>query len=691
MSALEAQADTDECKAVYARAANLQGVAMHNEFALTWLPADGPGPRDDKHLAALQGLYAQSPLVRVSPNAVAISGVLGPVAPNGPEFAEQHRTARDATLGFAKSIERYGDYGWSIYGNAHHEELMNPAVAGVPGGRPSLHRIWNNNHYQHVSTSWRLYAMAGDPQLLQWARICTDNYSSIGQVRYDSMSGYTDGKGQHQPGPDIKYHNPGGFYHCKGLVPWGGRDYGMDANDVDAALTGHWPDPSSLLLAWLFDANRWAKDGYELWLRNVKLPTGNSRREINTSLVHAITAYEYQPDPTTLAAIKGMIQGLMAQPLITQAPGPIWEPTWLSRYYEFAPDDEVFKKYLLASADAGGVNMEAIWTLALSATAYRITGDDKYLRRHAGTLERASRQVFIDPHPDKRWDRYGFGPGPGRDGHFTMQWHRFAAALKDAKITKLDPPNEPGQYLGSTCRFDNLPDVAARGTTILVLNDKPAPLALNINGGPLSSENLSPTRLEVFPPSGDSLLLSERLPMSALKPVVKWNTRPSTWREAVETYQVEAAAPGLYKVILGSDSFSPFQPLTSLPECQLIRNSKISTWSEPTSMLVKLTRGYLVPLVGGRIQLRFTALGARDGSHVMIHDRAKKALAAQWIRAGETLTVNLGDPRNSPWSLDMTAGHSGYTRIEVLADAEEPLLYGSNLEHIAAVRKKLGK
>ena len=74
-------------------------------------------------------------------NRAAQSGVLGPVAPNGPEFAEQHRTARDATLGFAKSIERYGDYGWGIYGNAHHEELMNPAVAGVPGGRPSLHRM----------------------------------------------------------------------------------------------------------------------------------------------------------------------------------------------------------------------------------------------------------------------------------------------------------------------------------------------------------------------------------------------------------------------------------------------------------------------------------------------------------------------------------------------------------------------
>ncbi len=37
-TALETQTDTTECKAVYARAANLEGVAIHNEFALAFGP-----------------------------------------------------------------------------------------------------------------------------------------------------------------------------------------------------------------------------------------------------------------------------------------------------------------------------------------------------------------------------------------------------------------------------------------------------------------------------------------------------------------------------------------------------------------------------------------------------------------------------------------------------------------------------
>ncbi|HEV3137896.1 MAG TPA: hypothetical protein VGZ26_08320, partial [Pirellulales bacterium] len=292
-TALDDQTDTTECKAQYARAANLEGVTIHNEFALAFLSGSANSKLGDDQAARLQRLYAQSPIARMSPEALAVSGALGPVAAAGKDFPEVQKTVRDGMLGYARSIPRYGDYGWAIYGNTHHEELMNPKAAGVPGGRPSLHRVWNNNHYQHVSTSWRMFAMDDDPRLLEWARICTDNYTSIGQVRYDGGRGHVDGSHKRLPGPDVKHHDPGAFWHCKAFVPWGGRDFGMDRNDADSGLTGHWPDPSGLLLAWLFDANRWAKDGYELWLDHVKFPTGGTRREVNTALVHAITAYEY--------------------------------------------------------------------------------------------------------------------------------------------------------------------------------------------------------------------------------------------------------------------------------------------------------------------------------------------------------------------------------------------------------------
>jgi hypothetical protein len=212
-TALQKQTDTQECKAEYARAANLEGVAMHNEFALLVLQPDKRGPAAQAEVAAYERLYAESPIARASPARMAESGAMGPVAAAGESFAEVERAVHDGMLGYARSIERYGDYGWSIYGNAHHEELMNPTAAGVPGGRPSLHRVWSNNHYQHISTSWQLFLLHGDRHLLDWARIATDNYASIGQVRYDAGRGHTDGKGQQKPGPGVKYHNPGAFWH----------------------------------------------------------------------------------------------------------------------------------------------------------------------------------------------------------------------------------------------------------------------------------------------------------------------------------------------------------------------------------------------------------------------------------------------------------------------------------------------
>jgi hypothetical protein len=691
-TALEEQTDTTECKAQYARAANLEGVAIHNEFALAFLPASTNAKLGNDQVARLQQLYVQSPIARVSPEAMAVSGVLGPVAAAGKDFPEVQKAVRDGMLGYAHSIERYGDYGWAIYGNTHSEELMNPKAAGVPGGRPSLHRVWNNNHYQHVSTSWRLFALNEDPRLLDWARICTDNYASIGEVRYDGGRGHLDGNQKPVPGPQVKYHNPGAFWHCKAFVPWGGRDFGMDRNDTDSGLTGHWPDPSGLLFAWLFDANRWAKDGYDLWLDNVKFPTTGTRREINATLVHAITAYEYQPKPEILAAIQGMAHGLSSVPIMNQRPGPLWEPTWPSRYHELFPNDEAFNRYILQSADAVGVGVESVWSMALCATAYRITKKEEYLRRHAGTLARAVRQVFHDPAPDKRWDRYGFGPGPDRDGHFILQWPRFSAALQEAKIASLSAPDEPGNYLGSVCRWDNSADIAARGTRILIWKE-PAPTAFDVQATSLGGGDIQATSLQLLSPQGQPVLNVPRIPMSAEFPVVVGQTRPSTWSVAVEHYAIPGKTPGLYTVLFGSNEIGVFQPLTNGPECQVLKNSKLKHWSDPASFSAKLTHGYLVPLTKARIELTFFAAGDRDGCYISLEGSRRQSILAQYIRAGDSVTVTVNQPRGvqGPWLLDAFSDHSGFFRLAISADVDEPLLYGRRLEDIQLIREKLDK
>ncbi len=108
-TALEAQTDTTECKAVYARAANLEGVAVHNEFALTFVPDAASGGRTDAPIERLERLYVEDPIARVSPAAVAASGVFGPVAASGPEFRAVHKAVRDGMLGlcpFDREVRR---------------------------------------------------------------------------------------------------------------------------------------------------------------------------------------------------------------------------------------------------------------------------------------------------------------------------------------------------------------------------------------------------------------------------------------------------------------------------------------------------------------------------------------------------------------------------------------------------------
>jgi hypothetical protein len=692
--ALGKQKDTTECKPEYARAANLHGASIHNEFALAIVPDAADAPRADEYLQRLQRLYLQNPVARVSPQVMADSGVLGPLAAAGKDFDELNRTAVDGMLGYAYAIERYGDYGWAIYGNSHHEELMNPAasgvadVNGVPGGRPSLHRVWSNNHYQHVSTSWRLWAFSGDPRMLSWARTCTDNYASIGQVRFDKKWD------REPPGPQrrpsVKYHTPGAFYHCKGLVPWGGRDYRMDAMDIDAAHVGHWPDPSSLLLAWLLDANRWAKDGYDLWLKDLKLPTTAAAREGNQTLVHIITAYEYQPNPRLLQSVHAMAKALISRPILKHRPGPIWDPTWLSRYHELFPDDEAFNKYLLESADAVGLNCEGFWSLALCATAYDMTGDKKYLLRHAGTLDRTRRQLFQDP--TGRWQNYGHKPGATQDCQFAMQWPRFLAALGKAGFKQLDdlhPPDEPGHYLSTVSRYDNDADIDARGTRILVLkpestgDSKPM---LTIDGSVVSGGDIHATSLRLLDPARKTVWKDPRIYMSTgHKPIVE---RPSS-RQVVRQHYPLGDAGGIYTLLVGAHEIGIFQPIAGgLPECQVLQNERIRNWSEPVRYHCKLTQGWLVPLARAPATLTFTAIGQRYGSYASISPRDGPKWE-RWLLAGQSADVRL-ESGQGPWKLEVFGDHNSATELHITTSVSEPLLYGSNLPDILLIKDKLG-
>ncbi|REK19558.1 MAG: hypothetical protein DWQ37_00365 [Planctomycetota bacterium] len=671
--ALEQQTDTTEAKAEYAQAANLQGVSMRNQFALAILPAQA----SDEQVAQLQRLYLQNPSARVSSTVIARSGAFGPVAAAGDDFVDGYDTAVRILLGYVRSIERYGDYGWGIYGNTHHEEFMSFEVGGKRVGRPSLHRVWHNNHYKYVSTAWKLWALHGDWRLLALARRATDNYASVGQVRYDRVWMNSDPNDPKRR-PGIKYHYPGGFYHCKATVPWGGRDYGMDAVDIDANLTGHWPDPSALLLSWLLDADRWSKDGYDLWLSEVKFPDGNTR-EANESLVQAITAYEYRPNSETMAAIKKLAKSLTNQSILLNRPSPIWAPTWLSRYHELCPDDEEFKQYLVKSADEIGLNCEGICSLALCATAYDLTGDKDYLLRHGSTVVRTKRRLFQDP--TRYWQDYGARPGPSRGGHFALQWPRFLYALRKAGIADLPVPEEPGQYLCSATRYDDPRDVLARGTRILILKDDQAAQPLTLDANAASSGDLPRTSLMLLNSAGATVWQRAELERG---PRIE---RPSS-RLAYHQQLPGPDTAGLYALFVGSNDIGIYQGIAGgVPECQVLHSRKQPGLSDSVVYRCKHTKGWLVPLVDLPITLKFIARSDRDGSYVSVTPHEGPG-GSKWLVAGESAEVALDD-YPAPWQLEIYGDDSSMTDVFVETDAQVPLLYGHSLEHVRVIQSKL--
>ncbi len=689
-NALSQQTDTIESTPEVARAGNMQGVSMRNEFALVVTPPASATGDLQEHLEKLQRLYLQSPTARVSPQVIAASGVFGRVLGAEREFAENERALVEGLLGTAGSIPRYGDYGWAIYGNLHHAELMNFQIDGKRVGRPSLHRVWNNNHYQQCSTLWHAWGLNGDARLLRMARLLTDNYASIGQVRYDKQW-YKKEPGDPTRRPGFRFHLPGGFYHCKALIPWGSCSYEMKATEDHAMLWGHFPDPTGLLYAWLLDADRWCLDGYDLWRENVKPPRRGTRREVNQSLVHAIAAYEYTRDDKFLTAIKGMLfgdgksGGLLDTPIELQQPGPIWNPLWLSRAYEMFPEDQRLREFIVRSADVLELNNSGIWTLALSATAWEITGDKKYLVRHGGTLDRVKRRPFQDH--TGYWQGYGAAMGPTGDGFFPLQWPRFARALRDSGVGLPPVPPEPGHYLCSSARHNRPADVAARGTRVLILGppSEGAARKLTIDGIRFVQGDMHPASMALYDPSGKPLWNEPRMAITAGGGTRV--QRPSSWTAIRDQYDAPRT-PGLHTLVYASHGIGIFQGLAGgLPECQTLRNVKISDSTEKVVYSCALSQGWLVPLTEVPVVLRFTPYSRNMGSYVAVTPRGGTK-REHWLVSEESVDIPL-DPAEGPWYLDIYGDGTSATHVEVHSQIELPLLYGSNLEHVELIKKTI--
>lgn len=689
--ALSNQSDTTECKPEYARDGNLQGASMRSEFALVVVD-DGEATAVDEHLTGLHQLYLLNPTARVSPQALADSGVLGPVAPANEALAETERAVVDGLLGYARSIPRYGDYGWGIYGNVHTLEIMNYSVGGRRVGRPSLHRVWINSHYQHITATWQAWGLNGDQRLLQLARVYTDNYASIGQIRYDKGVSEADPNDPNRR-PSVRYHWPGGFYHCKALLPWGTRSFETEATDTDAALWGHWPDPSALLWAWYYDADRWAKDGYDLWRSQVRLSRTGTRREMNHTLVQALTLYDYEPTDELLGDIKGMLfgierpdgklaAGLLSQSLAAQQPGPLWSPVWLTRAYHLFPDDQRLRDFILKSANETGLSITGIWTLALSATAWEITGDPKYLQRHAASMAYIRQAIVRDP--TGWWEGYGLGSGATGDDWFAVQWYQFVKAWRDAKLAAPIAPQESGTYLCPSSNVNRPADVAARGGRILILQNEPGaagPAPLSIQVANILSGDMQTTSFSLIAADGRPTWSEAKTDRGTRI------ERSSGLGAFVKEYPGPQAA-GLSTLLFGSYSIGVYQGLAGgLPECQLLQARDSVGKNSPVAYMARVSQGWLVPTSEHASRLSITAAGTFGASWVSIrpHNGARQH---RWLIPGDTADSVL-ESSAGPWFLEIGGPLDGHVRIEIQSNVPSPLLFGRNLEQIELIKQAL--
>jgi hypothetical protein len=271
--------------------------------------------------------------------------------------------------------------------------------------------------------------------------------------------------------------------------------------------------------------------------------------------------------------------------------------------------------------------------------------------------------------------------------------------------------DEPGNYLFGSSRWNDAEDRAERGLTVLVLGDG-QPFDLVLEGLACVGGDVEATSLIVLGPDNQRVSLRaadgqvldevERLAMSSSPRGGVGMLRPSSWPVTRETYRVPAGRPGIYRVQMAANSIALFQSLNSrgLPECQIVRNNKISTRRETVSYAAKLTRGYLWPLSARPITLNCRAGGITHPTQFECRDNTGRVIARHSLlnAPGEMRDVTLRlvhDAKASPapWLLDVFSYRRGWfsCTFDAPFGIDDIALYGANQQHVFAIARALRK
>lgn len=393
--------------------ANGQGIAVSNEFAIDFRSTRLPNVTPD--------LLQTNPSAFVDPVYACATGVLGPItAENDAKYPDEERLINQGMLSHTHFFERCDS--WGMWNNKDLNSFSLPAM-----NYPNTHRLWQNAHAQQPEVAWRSYFRSGNPEWLSWARAYSDHFMNVDTCNYDdpdNMMCGTTPDGTQLMGCFV--HIAGGCYHCKGYIHW--------ASELNVAT--HFTCPTSYLLNHLMDGDYAALDTYHLWysgLHRMALAIGGSR-DVNCTMAHLVPAYQYFGDPQLLLYIHRDGKSLLEVPFKNHESGH-YHPLWAERYYDLTRDDNMRKCLEQASAD--GMNYPGFNSLA-----YRITGDEKYLKLMFNEVIADSRGIYLNPADPL--DGFTTVTPESHDQFFVMGLPTYLAQLDAAKLPlQVLPPAKP--------------------------------------------------------------------------------------------------------------------------------------------------------------------------------------------------------------------------------------------------------
>lgn len=634
--------------------ADMAGVSMHSEFCVNLGPS-GTG---------LSAVYENKPIGYVTPINATSTNVFGPMAGFGRGYEAWDEVVLNSIKSRYGARERYNNIGWHIFGAIHEDEVITEH-----SGRPHLHRLWSNNHYWQVESLWNIFFQSANTGMLRLARIATDLYTSVTQVKHNFPSGV--------------FRNRGAFYHCKSWLPWGFRTDTSDG-EGDTAYASHWVNPTALMKAYFIDADFWAREGYIDWASGILAPTGSifpknhdgnnwlstggylvdttphGAREVTNTLVQCVNAYDYMNETGMLYGIRVMISGQkVTVPSITgyTAGTSFWQPEWMSRYYETFPSDTGFIAYL--RFNASGMDLvkgtNGCWTLALGSTMYDITKDPTWITRYSGVLDRIPRKLYINPTGTLNDAYRYFGNEPGQsaqnDGMFGLQWGRYKHALQlrnyNNRVENRFPLKaELGAYPTTSCNVSTSPyaEVSGRGTQIVILNTGlfPTGIVLEVfsKEGTTSAIRNSTTAIFTKISGGAITPITLSMPCSASVPSgqagggssVENISRSSSWYAIREIYD-SCIPTGLSKLLMASPGgCNLFRPVSKCPEALLLIKHPHSQLGNVIYNM-KVGSGVIYPFVPSGIAMTINLVDSEGTNNYPMFIRVGNVTG--WLRAGQ--------------------------------------------------------